>query len=86
VITMTLLTQHDCAWCADGRQLLAELSKEFPLTVEEVDLDSDRGRLLATEHRLVFAPGLIADGRLIAHGRLSQRALRRDLNRFTPTN
>ncbi len=86
MITMTLLTQHDCAWCVDGRQLLVELGKEFPLIVEEVDLDSTGGRLLATEHRLVFAPGLIADGQLIAHGRLSKRALRRVLNRFTTTN
>lgn len=86
MIALTLLTQHDCAWCTDGRRVLAELAKEFPLTLEEVDLGSDRGQLLAAEHHLVFAPGLIADGRLIAHGRLSQRALRRDLDHFTPTN
>lgn len=86
MIALTLLTQHDCVWCSDGKRLLTELAKEFPLTIEEVDLGSDRGRLLATEHHLLFAPGLLADGHLIAHGRLSQRALRRDLNRFTPTN
>lgn len=86
MIALTLLTQHDCAWCGDGRRLLAELAAEFPLTIEEVDLGSDRGRLLAIEHRLVFAPGLIAGGRLIAHGRLSERALRRDLGRLTSPN
>lgn len=85
MIALTLLTRTDCTWCSDGKQLLAGLSREFPLSVEEVDLDSDDGRRLAAEHRLLFAPGLIADGRLIAHGRLSARALRRDLTRLRPT-
>lgn len=86
MIALTLLTQQDCAWCHDGRRLLSDLAEEYPLVIEEVDLASDHGRLLATEHRLVFAPGLIADGRLIAHGRLSPRALRRDLNRLARTD
>ncbi|GAB3033784.1 hypothetical protein GCM10027052_08990 [Parafrigoribacterium mesophilum] len=85
MIALTLLTQHDCAWCSDGKRLLTELAEEFPLTVEEVDLGSDRGRRLATQHQLLFAPGLLTDGHLIAHGRLSRRALRRDLTRLTPT-
>lgn len=86
MINLTLLTQHDCAWCSDGRKLLTELSEELPLRIEEVDLNSDRGRQLAGEHRLMFAPGLLADNRLIAHGRLSKRALRRDLAHLTDTH
>ncbi|MBO1269674.1 hypothetical protein [Arthrobacter cavernae] len=85
MITLTLLTQPDCTWCSDGKQLLAGLSREFPLSVDEVDLHSEQGRILAARHRLLFAPGLIADGRLIAHGRLSARALRRDLTLLCPT-
>lgn len=85
MITLTLLTRPDCTWCSDGKQMLAGLSREFPLSVDEVDLNSDQGRVLAAEHRLLFAPGLIAEGRLIAHGRLSARALRRDLTRLRPT-
>lgn len=77
MIAVTLLTQVDCAWCSDGKVLLSELSADFPLEVDEVDLHSDIGRHLATEHRVMFAPGLIANGRLVAHGRLSKRALRR---------
>ncbi|MGH7377388.1 MAG: glutaredoxin family protein [Candidatus Methylomirabilales bacterium] len=84
MIALTLLTQPDCGPCSHGRAVLAELSGEFPLTVREVDLHSEEGRRLAAEHRLMFAPGLIADGKLIAHGRLSQRALRRDLTRLIP--
>ena len=85
MITLTLLTQPDCIWCSDGKALLATLSREFPLSIDEVDLHSGQGRQLAAEHRLLFAPGLIVNGRLIAHGRLSARALRRDLARLSPT-
>ncbi|MFX1821322.1 hypothetical protein PV768_16200 [Pseudarthrobacter sp. CC4] len=85
MIKLILLTQADCTWCSDSRQLLASLSREFPLSIDEVDLNSGQGSRLAAAHRLLFAPGLIADGRLIAHGRLSGRALRRDLARLSPT-
>lgn len=85
MISLTLLTQADCTWCSDGKQLLAELAQDIPLRVDEVDLDSEQGRRLATDHRLLFAPGLIADGRLIAHGRLSKRALRKQLLSLTST-
>lgn len=85
MITLTLLTQTDCTWCSDGKELLAGLSREFPLSIDEVDLHTVQGRRLAAEHRLLFAPGIIANGRLIAHGRLSARALRRDLARLSPT-
>lgn len=82
MISVTLLTQNDCAWCSDGKVLLDELSRDFPLQVDEIDLHSVTGRQLANEHRVMFAPGLIANGRLIAHGRLSKRALRREFLRL----
>jgi len=84
--TLTLLTQQDCVWCDDAKTVLAELSTEFDLQIEEVDLNSDRGQYLAADHHLMFTPGLIAQDRLIAHGRLSKRALRRDLTRLTNTD
>jgi hypothetical protein len=86
MITLTLLTQTDCGWCTDGKEVLAALAREFPVRVDEIDLHSEQGRRLAAEHRLLFAPGLIADGRLIAHGRLSARALRRDLTRLSSSS
>ena len=85
MISLTLLTKSDCAWCIDGRKILKELSLEFPLQIEEVNLDSEHGRRLAAEHHLMFAPGLIAGEHLIAHGRMSKRALRRDLIHLTQT-
>jgi glutaredoxin len=83
MIALTLLTKNDCAWCRDGKKILAELGQEFPLQIEEINLDAEQGRQLADEYQLMFAPGLISNGGLIAHGRLSKRALRRYLTNLT---
>ncbi len=83
MIKLTLLTQGDCPSCVAGKSVLAELAEEFTLDVDEVDVKSEEGRTLALEHRLAFTPGLIADGELIAHGRLSKRALRRRFAKIT---
>jgi glutaredoxin len=83
MIALTLLTKTDCAWCRDGKKILVELGQEFSLQIEEVDLDLEQGRRLADKYHLMFAPGLIADGDLIAHGRLSKRSLRSYLTNLT---
>ena len=86
MIALTLLTQSDCPSCVAGKNVLAELAWEFALHVDEIDVKSEEGRALAFEQRLAFTPGLIANGRLIAHGRLSKRALRRHFTKIaTPT-
>ncbi|MDJ0341043.1 thioredoxin family protein [Streptomyces sp. H10-C2] len=82
MIALTLLTQNDCGWCDRARRLLAEVVDDVPLQLTEIGLDTDTGRELAARHRLLFAPGLLHGDRLIAHGRLSARALRRELARI----
>lgn len=83
MIALTLLTQTDCPSCVSAKRVLDELASEFPLEVDEVDVHSGNGQTLALEHRLAFTPGLIANGQLIAHGRLSKRALRRHFTKIT---
>ena len=85
MIALTVLTQSDCPSCVAGKRVLAELSAEFPLQISEVDVNSAAGRVLALEQRLAFTPGLVANGRLIAHGRLSARALRRKFTTMLET-
>ncbi len=79
--TVTLLTQDHCALCEHAKDVLARVSAEHPLTVEEVRLDTDEGRALATRHGLLFAPGVLLDGQPFGHGRLLERRLRRELGR-----
>lgn len=78
---ITLLTQDDCHLCDHAKQVLAKLAGEFPLQVEEIRVDTDDGRHLATQHAVLFSPGILVDGHLFGYGRLSERKLRRHLTR-----
>lgn len=80
---VTLLTQADCALCEHAKGVLARASVEYPLSVVEVDLTSERGMELAARAGVIFAPGVLLDGRPFAFGRLSERKLRRELTRIT---
>ena len=78
---VTLLTQDDCAFCDQAKILLARLSAEYPLEVEELDLGSEEGRRLAEAGGMIFAPGIVLDGEPFCYGRPSERKIRRELNR-----
>ena len=78
---ITLLTQADCGLCEHAKKVLTRVGADYPLEVTEVDLASERGRALAAEACVQFAPGVLVDGRPFGYGRLSERRLRRALAR-----
>jgi glutaredoxin len=80
-VQITLLTQTSCAMCELAKEILARLGNEYPLSVTEVDLRTDEGKRLAAEAGVLFAPGVLVDGQPFAYGRLSERKLRRALDR-----
>lgn len=80
---ITLLTQPDCTFCDHAKDVLGRLSDEFDLTISEIDLTSDTGRQLAIEHAVLFAPGVLVNGQMFGHGRLSERKLRKALSQTT---
>ena len=82
---VTLLTQADCAYCEHAKDVLVRVGNDFPLEVSEVSLESDEGRDLATRHGVLFAPGVLLDGRAFGYGRLSERRLRKELSRQSST-
>ena len=81
---ITLLTQADCALCEHAKGVLARVGQDHPLEVTEIGLGSDQGRALAERAGVVFAPGVLVDGRPFGYGRLSERRLRRALGRMAP--
>ncbi|PZS08850.1 MAG: thioredoxin family protein [Acidimicrobiales bacterium] len=83
MIIVTLLTRPDCRLCEHAKQVLATVGADYPLQVEEISIDSDHGIRLAATAGVMFAPGVLLDGRPFAFGRLSERALRRELHRST---
>ena len=84
MIAVTLLTQADCALCEHAKRVLGRVGDDYPLEVTEIDLASEQGRDLATRAGVVFAPGVLVDGRPFGYGRLSERRLRRALGRLAP--
>ncbi len=78
---ITLLTQIECALCEQAKDVLNRVRRDHRLTVREIDLASAQGTALAVRHGLLFAPGVLINGHPFSHGRLSERKLRRHLER-----
>ncbi|MGH2532282.1 MAG: glutaredoxin family protein [Thermomicrobiales bacterium] len=76
-----LLTQPQCALCAEAKELLDHLATEFPLSVATLDLNSPEGQSLAEHGGVLFPPGVFLDGEAVASGRISERKLRREIDR-----
>lgn len=76
---VTLLTQADWAHCDHPNRVLSGLGQEFPLRFSEIGLDTDQRRELATRWGIMFAPGILLEGRGFGYGRRSERRLRREL-------
>ncbi|MGH3716869.1 MAG: glutaredoxin family protein [Micromonosporaceae bacterium] len=77
--TVTLLTQPDCHLCEHAKTVLARVSADHPLRVEEMPVDSEEGRRHAARIGMLFAPGVLIDGEPYGYGRLSERKLRKTL-------
>lgn len=82
-VAVTLLTQADCTLCERANEVLTRTSDEHLTAVTVVDLTTDTGRALALQHSVLFAPGVLVDGRAFSHGRLSENKLRRHLQQIT---
>ncbi len=80
-ITILLLTQEHCGFCEQARDILNCLSREYWLSVSTLDMGSPEGQRLALEGGLLFPPGILIDGEPFSYGRLSERKLRRELDR-----
>ena len=80
-VQITLLTQEHCAFCDQAKDILARLAFEYGCSVTAIDVRSPEGRALASRGNMLFPPGILLDGEPFAYGRLSERKLRRELNR-----
>lgn len=80
-VEVTLLTQTSCAFCDQAKDVLGRLEGEFPLRLRTLSLESEEGRTLGERLGVLFAPGILFDGELVAFGRPSERRLRRELSR-----
>ncbi len=78
---MLLLTQVNCGFCEQAQEILERLAREYWLSVSTFDVGSPEGQRLAVQGGLLFPPGVLIDGEPFSYGRLSERKLRRELDR-----
>lgn len=87
MIDLLLVTAPGCRFCERARRVLDDLASDLPLRWQEVSLDSEEGRRLATRWRAPFPPLLVVrdphDEALLGHGRLSRRRLARQLTAWS---
>lgn len=81
MIDITILTQPSCAFCDQAKEILSRLAADFTFNIHEVGLNSKEGRKLAIQYAVMFAPGILIDGKLFSYGRLSEKKLRLRLGR-----
>jgi hypothetical protein len=79
--TILLLTQEHCGFCEQAKEILGRLAREYWLSVSTLDVGSPEGQRLAVEGGLLFPPGVLINGEPFSYGRLSERRLRRELDR-----
>ena len=78
---MLLLTQENCGFCAQAKEILDRLSGEYQLSVTTLDLNSPEGQALAMRGGVLFPPGIFIDGEPFSYGRPSERKLRCEIER-----
>jgi|SRR5216683_8111688 len=78
---MLLLTQEHCGFCKQAQEILERLAREYWLSFSTLDMGSPEGQRLAVQDGLLFPPGILIDGEPFSYGRLSERKLRRELDR-----
>ncbi len=78
-MNVLLLTQQQCVFCTQAKELLERLSLEYGFSVSTLDVSSPEGEALAVRSGILFPPGIFLDGEAFSYGRPSERRLRREL-------
>lgn len=81
MIQVMVLTREQCHWCDEAKAVLKRLAREYDLSVEMLDITTPQGEALALQSGVLFPPGIFLDGATFSYGRLSERKLRRELDR-----
>ena len=76
MITLTLYTRPGCHLCDEMKAVIARVSRDVPLTLDEVDISADAA--LEARYGLEI-PVLMVDGTKVAKYRITEEALTRIL-------
>ena len=80
-LRISVVTQQACTYCDMAKTVLEKLSREYPLTMSIVPIETPEGATLVERGGVVFPPGVFIDGQPFSYGRLSERKIRREIER-----
>lgn len=80
-IEVVLLTQAQCGFCDQAKEILDRLRSEYPLSVSALDVGTSDGQALAERTGVLFPPGIVLDGEAFSYGRPSEKKLRREIEK-----
>jgi hypothetical protein len=81
-LEVLLVSEGNCLNCNAIRAVLARLRHEYRhVEVSEVHPEESLGQSLAAEHGIPVLPALIIGGRLRLVGEMTEKAVRRELER-----
>lgn len=83
MIQIRVLTREQCHWCEEAQAILERLAQDYDLSIERLDITTAEGEKLALDNGVLFPPGIFLGGEVFSYGRLSERKLRRELERRT---
>jgi hypothetical protein len=81
---ITLITAPHCELCQHAKEVLARVGADYDIEVSVLSDETEQGRALMMEHLVAFPPGVLIEQKLFSCGRLSERKLRRQLERVVP--
>ena len=74
-MVVTVVHAPACHFCEDAQSALLVLAERYPLTVDLVDIRSDRGQALVRAHRSPMSPLVLINDVFFSFGRLPRRKL-----------
>lgn len=80
-VDITVLSQANCGYCDEVQAILGRLSGDFDLQVRVLDLALPEAQDLSERAGMLFPPAIFVDDEPFSYGRLSERKLRRALDR-----
>lgn len=78
MLKVTLVRPEGCAHCAQVKQTLEKLKKDYPnLTIEDIDMISDKGQQIVQKYGIMASPGILINNEFFASGGATEEQLRK---------
>jgi glutaredoxin len=78
-IQVTMYSKENCSLCTKAKQVIEELSGEFPLVLNEIDIYKDDELL---EKYQIMIPVIEIDGTEVEYGIIHKEVIKEYLNKY----